>query len=111
MHDNPKGMEMTAIKTLAGLAICAAGLAACTMDTASDGGSAAAAPSVHEQACLAGVSNQTNNGEVTVLSNEFSEANSLVMIGVGPDRAPWRCLVSNDGVVAEISSATDEGAL
>ena len=102
---------MTASKILAGLAVCMAGLAACTTDTGSDTASIAAAPSVQEQACLARVSNETNNGDVTVLSNEFSEANSLVMIGVGPDRAPWRCLVSNDGVVAEVSSATDEGML
>jgi hypothetical protein len=102
---------MTHKKTLAGLALCVAGLAACDADTGADMSSIAAAPSIQEQACLAGVSNETNNGDVAVLSNEFSEANSLVMIGVGPDRAPWRCLVSNDGIVAEISSATDEGAL
>jgi len=32
------------------------------------------------------------------------------MIGVGPQRAPWRCLVSK-GVVAEVMSMTDEGRL
>jgi len=71
----------------------------------------AAGPSVPEQACLAAVTNQTNNSDVAVMSNEFSEANSLVMIGVGANRAPWRCLVSNDGIVAEVSSAADEGML
>jgi hypothetical protein len=35
----------------------------------------------------------------------------LVMIGVGSDRAPWRCLVSNDGAVQEVSFAGSEGAL
>ena len=64
-----------------------------------------------EQACLAAVSQETNNGEVVVLSSEFSEANTAVVIGVGPNQAPWRCLVSNDGVVAEVMSLTDEGAL
>ena len=46
----------------------------------------------------------------TVLSTEFSEANSLVML---KDRGEtvWRCLVSNDGQVAElsVSQAADDG--
>ena len=67
-------------------------------------------PSKDEQACLQAVSIKTNNGEVTVLSMETSEANNVVIVGVGPNKAPWRCLVSR-GVVAEVSSMTDEGAL
>jgi hypothetical protein len=46
-----------------------------------------------------------------VLSSEFSQVNSLVLIGVGSQKAPWRCLVSNSGVVAEVSFAGSEGAL
>ncbi len=46
----------------------------------------------------------------TVLSTEFSEANSLVIL---QDRGEtvWRCLVSNDGQVAELSvmQAADDG--
>ena len=47
----------------------------------------------------------------TILSTEFSEANSLVML---QDRGEtvWRCLVSNDGQVAELSvmqAADDDG--
>ncbi len=46
----------------------------------------------------------------TVVSTEFSEANSLVMLR---DRGEtlWRCLVSNDGIVAEMSvaQAMDDG--
>jgi hypothetical protein len=48
---------------------------------------ATGAPSRQEQACLAAVSNKSNNGEVTVLNSEFSQANSVVMIGVGSQRA------------------------
>jgi len=62
-----------------------------------------------EVACLDAVARETGNS-VTVLSSEFSEANSLVMVGVGPNRAPWKCL-SSKGIVAEITSLTDEGAL
>jgi len=64
-----------------------------------------------QQACLAAVSNETNEGDVTVLSSEFSQANSEVMVGVGAQRAPWRCLVSNDGAVQEVSFSGSEGAL
>ncbi len=102
---------MTDPRVLAGLALCAFGLAACDADTGGVMQAATSMPSVQEQACLAAVSNETNNGEVSVLSSEFSEANSLVMIGVGADAAPWRCLVSNDGVVAEVSFAGSEGFL
>lgn len=95
--------------TMAAVAVAALGLAACD-DTMTDTPQASM-PTTQEQACLAAVSNETNNGDVTVLSSEFSEANTLVMIGVGADRAPWRCLVSNDGVVAEVMSMSDEGML
>ena len=87
---------------------------------ASGGGGAAAAapakkasgaPSKQEQACLAAVSRETNNGEVAVLSSEFSQANTVVMIGVGAQRAPWRCLVSNSGVVQEVMFTGSEGRL
>jgi len=63
-----------------------------------------------ESACLKAVADQTGESDLAVLSSEFSEANSLVVVGVGPQRAPWRCLVSNDGVVAEVTSMADEGA-
>lgn len=75
-------------------------------DAAKPGGT----PSKDEQACLQAVSIKTNNGEVVVLGTETSEANNVVTIGVGPNHAPWRCLVSK-GVVAEVSSQTDEGRL
>jgi hypothetical protein len=77
-----------------------------TADAAKSGGT----PSKDEQACLQAVSIKTNNGDVTVLSTETSEANNVVIVGVGPNKAPWRCLVSK-GVVAEVSSQTDEGRL
>ncbi|WP_256439264.1 hypothetical protein [Ensifer sp. ENS06] len=40
----------------------------------------------------------------------MSQANTQVIIGVGPERAKWRCLVSR-GKVAEVMSLTDEGAM
>ncbi len=63
-----------------------------------------------EGACERAVSNQTGNGDTIVLSSDFSQANTEVIVGVGPKRARWKCLVSR-GVVAEVTSLTDEGAL
>ena len=61
-------------------------------------------------ACLRAVKRQTNNPKLVVLSVETSEANNTVTIGVGPNRAPWRCLVKR-GIVADVMSLTDEGKL
>ncbi|MDH4441961.1 MAG: hypothetical protein QE284_16445 [Rhizobium sp.] len=68
-------------------------------------------PPVARSACLAAVSNTANNGNVEITEMIYSEANSQVTVGVGPTRAPWRCLVSNSGVVANIMSMTNEGSL
>lgn len=59
-------------------------------------------PSPAEQACLAAVSQSTGNGDVMVLSSEFSEAGTLVRVGVGQDRAPWKCIAYSDGSTAGI---------
>ncbi|HEV7319028.1 MAG TPA: hypothetical protein VGO04_10515 [Ensifer sp.] len=63
-----------------------------------------------ERACEQAVAKQTNNPDVVTLSSDMSQANSAVIIGVGPERAKWRCLVSG-GKVAEVTSVADEGAL
>ena len=67
-------------------------------------------PPVVEQACLKAVAKQTNTADVEVIDSMTSEANNTVTVGVGPDRAPWKCLVKN-GKVAEVMSETDEGGL
>ncbi|MFG1267680.1 hypothetical protein V5F40_06925 [Xanthobacter sp. DSM 14520] len=78
--------------------------------TAAPAQSQGATPSRDEQACLQAVSTTTNNGDVATLRVETSEANTTVIVGVGPKRAPWKCLASK-GVVAEVMSITDEGRL
>lgn len=60
-------------------------------------------------ACRDAVDGQTD-GAVDVVGSEFSQANSTVYMLVGPQRAPWRCLVSNDGEVAEVMFVGSEGA-
>lgn len=104
-----------------GLFVAAAmALSACSETTGEGGGASMQPPgsmqsssamrtgsAQDEQACMSAVAAQANNS-VTVLSSDFSEANTLVMVGVGPQRAPWRCLVSR-GRVAEVSFAGTEG--
>ncbi|MBW0366877.1 hypothetical protein [Ensifer adhaerens] len=63
-----------------------------------------------ERACEQAVVKQTNNPDIATLSSKMSQANTQVIIGVGPERAKWRCLVSR-GKVAEVMSLTDEGAM
>ena len=104
------------IRYLALVAAIAAG--GCTTDSgpSQPAGPAAAimdesVPQVARDACLREVGRTTNNTDLTILEMLYSEANSQLKIGVGPDRAPWQCTVSNSGVVAQVMSLTNEGAL
>ena len=84
-------------------------LSACVEDTA--GSVSSAVPTDAEQACLRDVTQTTNNPDVALLGSEFSEAGTMVRVGVGPDRAPWQCIAYSDGTTAGIQSLTDEGYL
>jgi len=68
-------------------------------------------PQVARNACLREVARTTNTPQGVILEMLYSEANSQVVVGVGPQLARWRCLVSNSGAVAEVMSLTDEGRL
>lgn len=61
-------------------------------------------------ACEAAVARDTGNSQVRTLRTEYSEANNAVIVGVGPNAAPWQCLVK-DGKVGGIMSLTNEGTL
>ncbi|PZF76610.1 hypothetical protein DK847_12480 [Aestuariivirga litoralis] len=106
------GSELTVTYTGKGGAngICQVTSSAAPSSSGGAGGNLTLAPSKDQEACLAAVSNKTNNGEVVVLDTNSSEANNTVIIGVGKDKARWQCLVKN-GRVAEVMSLTDEGAL
>jgi hypothetical protein len=82
-----------------------------TGDTRSSSAPAPGTPSLAEQACLRDVTRQTNNPDVVLLSSSYSEAGTEVIVGVGPQRARWRCIGYRDGTTAGIMSLTDEGAL
>ncbi len=105
-------MTFQTITKCAATTFVAVGLAGCVETTQSPSVAApSTTPSPAEQACLAAVSNATNNGDVSVLSSEFSQAGTDVKIGVGPSRAPWRCIAYSDGSTAGIESLTNEGSL
>lgn len=81
-------------------------LSACVEDT----GSATLSQTPADQACLNAVAQSTGNSQVQLLSSEFSEAGTLVRVGVGPDAAPWECIAYSDGTTAGITSLTNEGS-
>ena len=101
-----------ALTLAAGLAALVA-LAGC--ETSGDGSSAPPAGNAPEeagrQACLRDVKSTTGNYDAVVLSSSFSEAGTEVIVGIGPQRARWRCIAYSDGSTAGIMSLTDEGAL
>jgi hypothetical protein len=81
------------------LGLAAATLGACVEET---GTASSGIPTAAEQACLAAVSQTTNNGDVALLGSEFSEAGTFVRVAVGPERAPWQCVAYSDGTTANI---------
>ena len=106
---------MTNAIKIAVLAVAGLTLAACgtTESGYSDKGSSGSrqATSAAESACMAAVNRQYGgNYDVRVISSEYSEANSLVMVAGGPNRERWRCLVSNDGQVQDLSLAQNKPA-
>lgn len=99
---------------LSAIALATAALAGCggNPDRPADSGSSSSAmPSKAEQACLRDVTRTTNNPDVVLLDSSFSQAGTEVIVGVGPQRARWRCIGYSDGTTGEIMSLTDEGRL
>jgi hypothetical protein len=82
-----------------------------TGGTRSTSAPTAGTPTQAEQACLRDVTRQTNNPDVVLLSSSYSEAGTEVIVGVGEQRARWRCIGYKDGTTAGIMSLTDEGRL
>jgi hypothetical protein len=70
----------------------------------------ASVPGKDKQACIRALRKQGGSASVVVIGAVGSEANNQVTLGLGPQRAPWRCLVKR-GKVVDLMSQTDEGAL
>ena len=68
-------------------------------------------PTAAEQACLRDVTRTTNNPDVVLLGSSYSEAGTEVIVGVGEQRARWRCIAYSDGTTGSIMSLTNEGRL
>ena len=70
---------------------------------ASSGPSSSGETSAAESACMVAVNGNYggNVKELNVISAEFSEAGTLVMLDA--DGEKWRCLSSNDGTVEDLS--------
>jgi hypothetical protein len=105
---------ITHLFTTAAVATALLALTGCTETTGDTRATAPASskmPTAAEQACLRDVTRETNNPDVVLLSSSYSEAGTEVIVGVGPQRARWRCIAYRDGTTAGIMSLTDEGAL
>ncbi len=112
---------ITNSRNLSALAVAAVIVAGCTVNAGGAGGGSGnpggpadtspGAPSAAEQACLRDVTQATNNPDVVLLNSSVSEAGTEVIVGVGGQRAPWRCIGYNDGTTTGILFLGDEGRL
>ena len=59
--------------------------------------------------CVNAVGAQANNS-ATVISSTTAQVSTIVIVGVGTQKAPWKCVI-NKGKVVEVMSLTNEGAL
>ena len=90
----------------------AAALAGCQGNpSVSEGSASSGTPNQAEQACLRDVTRTTNNPDVVLLGSTFSQAGTEVIVGVGAQRARWRCIGYSNGTTGGIMSLTDEGKL
>lgn len=85
-------------------------LSACVAEGPSDGKAPSNKPSDVTQAsvnaCVSAV-NAQGSGGARVTNTEWSEANSLVMLRDSTNVGDWRCLVSNDAIVQEVTFSGD----
>ena len=86
-------------------------LSAGVTGTSNSGAASPDMPDAAEEACLRAVTEETNNTDVVLLSSEFSEAGTEVIVGVGAGQAPWQCIAYRDGSTTRPMSLTDEGSL
>ena len=95
------------VPVAAGLALSACVITDADYDPGPGSSSSRQATSAAESACMAAANSQYggNAERVWVIRSEYSEANSLVTVGVvrGGNTERWRCLSSNAGDVADLS--------
>jgi hypothetical protein len=86
--------------------VAAASLTGC-VETVPEAGNSVEANA--RAACVRAVRAETGNPDVSVLSSEFSEAGTRVVLQVGPT-GTWECYGYTDGSTGRIMSLTNEGA-
>ncbi|MGB5732935.1 MAG: hypothetical protein WBM40_00625 [Thiohalocapsa sp.] len=64
-----------------------------------------------ERACLRDVALEANTQDVVLLDVTRSQTGAEVIIGVGPQRARWRCIGYNDGTTTVVISLQEERQL
>jgi hypothetical protein len=69
------------------------------------------AADVAERACLRDVAREANDPDVIVLSSASSREGTEVIVGVGPQRARWRCVGYDDGTTTVVISLAEERLL
>jgi len=82
------------------LALAACGDMDADMDDM-DMGAMRSGSSAAEAGCVQGVNTNYGREVASVVSSEFSEANTVVMLSA--EGETWRCLVSNDGAVQDLA--------
>ncbi len=61
------------------------------------------APSASERQCMTAVMMQANTADVQLLGSRPVDVGTLVRVGVGEDRTPWRCVSFVDGTTGDIA--------
>jgi hypothetical protein len=67
--------------------------------------------SIAEQACLREVAREANTRAVVLVESTPSPEGTEVIIGVGAQRALWRCIGYEDGTTTVVISMAEEGLL
>ena len=80
-----------------------------TMNTATSNTTHDSSEGAANKVCLAAVSRETNEDDLAVIHSQFSEAGTLVKIGVGPRRAPWQCIAYANGTTGGVQFLGTEG--
>ena len=78
-------------------------LAGCVEDTGMTS-PGMAGNSVEDQArvnCMNAVTRTTGSNETSIISSEFSQAGTRVVVGVGSNQAPWECIAYTDGTTTQ----------
>jgi hypothetical protein len=96
---------MNTLLKLTSAALAAVALTACVEESGTRSGSGLREASGNaESACMSAVNSRFDGkvGDIVIISSESSQANDMVMLKAGGQS--WKCLVSGDGQVQELTA-------